>query len=43
MPRRLKSLANVPTTKEALLDLCKRKGLNGYETELLLRIIYHPN
>ena len=40
MPRRLKSLANVPATRDALLDLCRRKGLNGYETELMLRIYW---
>lgn len=40
MSKRLKSLAEVPNKKDKLLDLCKRKGLNGYETELMLRIYW---
>ena len=40
MPRRLKSLINIPTSKEQLIQLCKQKGLNGYETEIILRIYW---
>mgnify|MGYP003301720689 CR=1 FL=1 len=40
MPRRLKSLINIPTNKHSLIELCKQKGLNGYETEIILRIYW---
>lgn len=40
MPRRLKSLLNLPTTKDELIEICKEKGLNGYETEIILRIYW---
>lgn len=38
MSRRLASLVEMPTTYEKIVSLCKSKGLNGYETELILRI-----
>lgn len=40
MSRRLKTLMNLPIHKEDLIELCKEKGLNGYETEIILRIYW---
>lgn len=41
MPKRLKNLVELPTHKEKLIEFCKEKGLNGYETEIILRIYFH--
>ena len=35
MSRRLKTLMSLPMHKEELINLCKEKGLNGYETEII--------
>ena len=40
MPRRLKSLMSLPMNKDELIELCRNKGLTGYETELILRIYW---
>ena len=40
MARRLSSLLKLPTTETELIDLCKRKGLNDYETEIIIRIYF---
>ena len=40
MPKRLKTLMKLPTDKEKLLEICNEKGLNGYETEIILRIYW---
>lgn len=40
MPKKLKTLKKLPTKKEELIELCKEKGLNGYETEIILRIYW---
>ena len=40
MSRRLKTLMSLPMHKEELINLCKEKGLNGYETEIILRIYW---
>lgn len=41
MPKRLKSLMPLlPITKEEMVELCREKHLNGYETELILRIYW---
>lgn len=40
MPKRLKTLMKLPTNKEKLLEICNKKGLNGYETEIILRIYW---
>lgn len=41
MPKRLKNLIELPNNKETLIDFCKEKGLNGYETEIIVRIYFH--
>lgn len=40
MPKKLGSMLNLPIYKEELINLCERKGLNGYEIELILRIYW---
>ena len=40
MPRRLKSMMNLPMTREQMLELCQQKSLTGYETELIFRIYW---
>lgn len=40
MPKRLKTLMKLPTNKEKLIEICREKGLNGYETEIILRIYW---
>lgn len=40
MPRRLSTLIDLPTSKEKLIQLCYDKGLNGYETEIIVRIYW---
>ena len=40
MSRRLKTLMSLPIQKDSLIELCKEKGLNGYETEIILRIYW---
>ena len=40
MPRRLKALMTLPTNKDNLIELCREKGLNGYEMEIILRIYW---
>lgn len=40
MSRRLKTLMNLPISKDNLIELCREKGLNGYETEIILRIYW---
>lgn len=40
MSRRLKTLMNLPMHKDSLIELCKEKGLNGYEIEIILRIYW---
>ena len=40
MSRRLKSLMKLPLNKDSLIELCKEKGLNGYEIEIRLRIYW---
>ncbi len=39
MPRRLGTLV-FSNNKEKLEDVCKEKGLNGYETEIIMRIYW---
>ncbi len=40
MPRRLKSFLTLPKTKDEIIEHCKKKGLNGYEIEIILRIYW---
>ena len=40
MPRRLKALMTLPNNKDNLIELCREKGLNGYEMEIILRIYW---
>ena len=40
MSRRLKTLMNLPINKDSLIELCREKGLNGYEIEIILRIYW---
>ena len=40
MAKRLSSAVKLPNTEDKLKDLCRRKGLNDYETELILRIYW---
>lgn len=40
MPRRLKTLVDLPTNKDKLIEFCREKGLNGYEIEIILRIYW---
>lgn len=40
MPRRLKSFLTLPKTKDEIIDYCKKKGLTGYEIEIILRIYW---
>ena len=40
MSRRLKTLMSLPVHKDSLIELCKEKGLNGYEIEIILRIYW---
>lgn len=40
MSRRLKNLMTLPSERERLLEMCREKGLNGYETERILRIYW---
>lgn len=40
MPRRLKSMLTLPNHKDALIEFCREKGLNGYEIEIILRIYW---
>lgn len=40
MPKRLSDLIELPTSKEKLMELCREKGLNGYETEIIVRIYW---
>ena len=40
MSRRLKTLMTLPTHKDSLIELCREKGLNGYEIEIILRIYW---
>ena len=40
MPRRLKALLTLPTGKDNIIELCREKGLNGYEIEIILRIYW---
>ena len=40
MSRRLKTLMNLPIHKDSLIALCREKGLNGYEIEIILRIYW---
>ncbi len=40
MSRRLKTLMSLPINKESLIELCREKGLNGYEMEIILRIYW---
>lgn len=40
MPRKLSTLLDLPTSKEQLTQLCYDKGLNGYETEIIIRIYW---
>ena len=40
MSRRLKSLMTLPLNRDSLIELCKEKGLNGYEIEIILRIYW---
>ena len=40
VPKRLKTLMNLPTNKEELIEKCREKGLNGYETEIIVRIYW---
>ena len=40
MPRRLSTLIDLPTNKEKLIQFCYDKGLNGYETEIIVRIYW---
>lgn len=39
MPKRLGTLV-FSNNKEKLEDVCKEKGLNGYETEIIMRIYW---
>ena len=42
MAKRLKSLVeDMPRTKEKMIEFCKSKGLNGYETEIFVRIYFY--
>ena len=40
MSRRLKNLMKLPTDRDKLIEMCREKGLNGYETEIILRIYW---
>ena len=40
MSRRLKTLMTLPMQRDNLIDLCREKGLNGYEIEIILRIYW---
>ena len=40
MSRRLKTLMSLPMNKDSLIELCREKGLNGYEMEIILRIYW---
>lgn len=40
MCRKIKSLVDLPADQEFLEGLCMEKGLNDYETELILRIYW---
>ena len=40
MSRRLKNLMKLPTDRDRLIEMCREKGLNGYETEIILRIYW---
>lgn len=40
MPRKLGSMLTLPNYKDDLIALCEKKGLNGYETELIVRIYW---
>ena len=40
MSRRLKTLMKLPTDRDRLIEMCREKGLNGYETEIILRIYW---
>jgi len=40
MSRRLKTLIELPTGKDKLIEFCRSKGLNGYEIEIILRIYW---
>ena len=40
MPRRLKALLTLPTDRDNIVELCREKGLNGYEIEIILRIYW---
>lgn len=40
MPKRLKTLVDLPTNKDKLVEFCREKGLNGYEIEIILRIYW---
>ena len=30
----------LPTDRDRLIEMCREKGLNGYETEIILRIYW---
>lgn len=40
MARKLFKLIAFPTSKEGIIEMCRNKGLNGYETEIILRIYW---
>lgn len=40
MSRRLKTLVDLPTNREKLIEFCRKKDLNEYEIELILRIYW---
>ena len=40
MSRRIHDLVNLPVDQELLEEICEQKGLNDYETELILRIYW---
>ncbi len=40
MPKRLSSLLKLPSSEIALRELCAKKELNDYETEIIIRIYF---
>lgn len=40
MHKRIQELVNLPADKDLLEEICNDKGLNDYETELILRIYW---
>ncbi len=40
MSKRLKTLLKLPSDRDKLVEMCREKGLNGYEIEIILRIYW---